>query len=32
MVYQGQSRQQLLTIIKQNRHCCVSIRFYVRSC
>jgi hypothetical protein len=31
MVYQCQSTQQLLTIIKQNRYCCVNIRFYLRS-
>jgi hypothetical protein len=27
MVYQGQSTQQLLTIIKQNRHYCVNFVF-----
>jgi hypothetical protein len=31
MVYQGQSTQQLLTTIKQNRHYCVNTRFYLRS-
>jgi hypothetical protein len=31
MVYQGQSTQQLLITVKQNRHYCVNIRFDLHS-